>query len=238
MRSIIIAYEDAYCEALHGLIKRLRVDHGMPGLVLEPRTVRGTGGFVNEVPKLLRSPLKQTKRPPDLLVCLADADRPQNLVPNAPPAPTNDDKEALVKWALDLEKSWLDYLVQKSPIPADSAERLRVICLRWNKESLFLASPDALLDHALKYEHHAQVKSLLDSCSPCPTTLADEDFILRYRKPEGCMNAVFQAVKSRNYKKGLDDEDLLRDQISPNEVRRAQVLKRCPDLGRLLHELR
>jgi hypothetical protein len=52
------------------------------------------------------------------------------------------------------------------------------------------------------------------------------------------MNAVFQAVKSRNYKKGLDDEDLLRDQISPNEVRRAEVLKRCPDLGRLLRELR
>jgi hypothetical protein len=61
VRSIVIAYEDKYFEELHRLIKRLRVDHGLPGLCLEPRSVQGTGGFINEVPKLLRTPLKQTK---------------------------------------------------------------------------------------------------------------------------------------------------------------------------------
>ena len=237
MRSIVIAYENAYCEALHGLIKRLRMDQGLPGLILESRTVRGTGGFVNQVPKLLRTPLKQTKRPPDLLVCLADADAPQNLVPSASAAPAAADNSALELWALEFEKSWFDYLVQKSPVPADSTERLRVICLRWNKESLFLASPDALLDYAFKYEQHAGVKKLLEACVPCPTTLPDQDFILRYRTPAACMNAVFQGIHARTYKKGLHDEDLLRDHISPDEGRRAQVLTRCPDLGRLLREL-
>jgi len=49
---------------------------------------------------------------------------------------------------------------------------------------------------------------------------------------------MFQAIRSRGYKEGLDDEDLLREQIAPHGDRRAQLLRRCPDLGRLLAHLR
>ncbi|WP_437683394.1 hypothetical protein [Sorangium sp. So ce131] len=237
MRSIVIAYEDKYCEELHRFIKRLRNDNGLPGICLESRSVQGTGGFINDVAKLLRTPLKQTKLPPDRLVCLADADRPQNLAPDAPVAPSSDDNDALDRWVFELEKSWWDFLVREAHLHAESTARLRVICLRWNKESLLVASPDALVDYADKHKRRDQLQSLLDACNPRPTMLADADFILRYRKTDSCMDNVFQAIENRNYKKGRDDEDLLRDQISPNEARRAQVLKRCPDLERLLREL-
>lgn len=50
MSSIVIAYEDDYHEELHLLIKALRRDRGLPGLILEGRPVRGTGKFGHEVP--------------------------------------------------------------------------------------------------------------------------------------------------------------------------------------------
>lgn len=235
VRSIVIAYEDKYFGELHLLIKRLRADHSLPGVCLESSSVQGTGGFINEVPKLLRTKLKQTKSPPERLVCLADADRPRDLVPDAPPAP--DESGALEQWVLELEASWKDRLAREARLADEAVARLRVCCLRWSKESLLLASPDALLDYATKHESQGQVKSLLGACVPCPTTLADDEFALRYRKPGTCMDKVLHAVKGRNYKKGRDDEDILRDQISPHEGRRAELLKRCPDLGRLLREL-
>ncbi|MCC6553811.1 MAG: hypothetical protein IT372_12425 [Polyangiaceae bacterium] len=170
-------------------------------------------------------------------MCLADADRPQNLVPDAPKAPSSDDKDALEQWVIGLEKAWFDSLVREAHLAGDATARLRTLCLRWSKESLLIASPDALLDQALQRERRGEVESLLNACTPCPTTLASEDFILRYRRPDDCMDKVFQAIEGRRYKKGRDDEDLLRDRISPDEARRAQVLERCPDLGRLLREL-
>lgn len=236
VRSIVIAYEDDYCKELHLLIKRLRVDGGQPGLILESATVRGTGGFINEVPKLLRTPLKQTKQPPDRLVCLADADRPKNLSPEAPPAPDANDG-AVEQWVLELEKSWRALLVRGASLSDEAAARLRVCCLRWNKESLLVASPEALLDYATKHLRYEQVKALLEGCDPCPMTLADEDFVLRYRKPDGCMDRVLRVIEDRKYKKGRDDDDLLRDQIAPHPPRRAELLRRCPDLRRLLREL-
>jgi hypothetical protein len=235
VRSIVIAYEDKYCEGLHGLIKGLRRDHGLGGIILELQTVRGTGGFVNDVPLLLRRALKQTKRVPDRLVCLADADRPQNLVPNAQPAPVGDDAAALLQWVLELEMSWKDFLVREGRLPEESAARLRVICMRWSKESLLISSPDALREYA--GDRRPLVEQVLEACAPPPRTLADEEFIVRYRRPDQCMDRVIQPIHGHRYKKGLHDEDLLREQISPHAVRRAEVLRRCPDLGRLLSEL-
>lgn len=238
MRSIVIAYEDQYCEKLHLLVKALRKDRGLPkDVCLESRSVRGTGGFVNEVPKLLRMPLKQTKLPPDLVVCLGDADRPKNLAPDAPPAPGSADARALDGWVVGLENQWRDFLVHKANIDATSAARLRTVCLRWNKESLFLATPDALLDYAAQRDRRAQVESLLNACTPCPSSLADEAFTPSYRSTDRCLDLVFRKIEGRSYKKGRDDEDLLRLHITPHETRRTQALMRCPDLGRLLDRL-
>jgi hypothetical protein len=199
------------------------------------RSGQGTGGFINEVPKLLRTQLKHTKRPPERLVCLAEADRPRDLVPDAPLAP--DESGALDQWVLVLEASWATRLAREARLADEAVARLRVCCLRWSKESLLLASPDALLDYAENHKRQGQVKSLLAACVPCPTTLADEEFALHYRKPGTCIDRVLHVVESRNYKKGRDDEDILRDHISPHAGRRGELLRRCPDLGRLLREL-
>ena len=59
-----------------------------------------------------------------------------------------------------------------------------------------------------------------------------------FKKPDDCMDRVIRAVADRRYKKGRDDDDLLRTWITPNDARRAQLLSRCPDLARLLCELR
>lgn len=235
MRSIVIAYEDQYFEALHGLVKSLRRDAGLPGIILEPRPVRGTGNFVGEVPKLLREPLKQTKLPPDRVVCVADADRPQNLVPDALAAPMLADAGALERWVLDFERSWRDFLVRDAHLAEQAAARLCVVCIRWSKESLLVASPDALLDYGR--ERRDRVEAVLGHCRPCPVGLPDQDFAHHYRSPEDCMDSVLDAIAGRRYKKGRDDEDLLREHISPQQARRSQVLKRCPDLARLLENL-
>lgn len=234
MKSIVIAYEDRYCDQFHGLIKRLRRDRGQAGVILEAASVRGTGGFVNEVPKLLRLPLKQTKRPPDCVVCVADADRPTNLVPGANEAPIGRDKDALERWTLEFETAWLTHLVEKTNLPAEDATRLAAICIRWNKESLLIASPDALIDYASKRGQTLALAALLAKCAPSPIDLEDALFLVDYRRPDNCMDRVFQTIEGRNYKKGRDDEDLLRDQLGAHDERRAQVLRRCPDLNRLL----
>lgn len=238
MRSILIAYEDEYFEQFHLFIKALRRDHGLPGLCLEGRTMRGTGNFANELPRHLRMPLKQTKKPPDLVVCVGDADRPTNLTPDAPQTPAHDDPVALDRWVRELEQKWHAHLVRKGPLDEKTATRLKTVCIRWNKESLFLANPDALLEYAGQRERQPQVEALLDACKPCPSTLDDAKFLPSYRKPGHCMDLVFREIEVRNYKKGRDDEDLLRLHINPNEPRRAQTLRRCPDLTRLLDALR
>lgn len=235
MKSIVLAYEDQYCEELHRLVRALRRDAGQPGLVLESRAVRGTGNFAEEVPKLLRLPLKQTKRPPDRVVCVGDGDRPQNLVPKGAAAPPSGDVGALEEWVIDFERSWRDFLVERGRLGERDAARLFVVCLRWSKESLLVASPDALLDRA--GERRGELESFLKACDPCPDSLPDEDFIRHYRRPNDCLDRVFEQIAGRRYKKGRDDEDLLRDRISPDPARRARLLRRCPDLKRLLAHL-
>ncbi|WP_437300233.1 hypothetical protein [Sorangium sp. So ce426] len=235
MRSIVIAYEDDYHEELHLLVKAMRRDRGLPEMIVEGRPVRGTGNFVHEAPRLLRTPLKQTKLPPDRVVCLADADRPQNLVPGARPASAGGDGAALHQWVIAFEASWKDHLVRESALSEEKSSRLYVRCIRWNKESLLVACPDALLEHA--EGRREQVQALLDRCVPPPATLGAEEFAVQYRKPAECLDRVFQIISERRYKKGRDDEDLLRVRIRPGPARRAEVLSRCPDLGRLLDVL-
>ncbi len=236
-RAVVVAYEDQYCEELHRLVKRLRADQGLPGLILEARSVRGDGGFVKEVRQLLRLPLKQTKRRPELVVCVADADRPKSLAPAASGAPAGDDRAALDRWVHEIEVAWRLRLTSEALLADEGAERLRTVCLRWSKESLLLASPAALIDYAGRHQRGGEVRELLEACAPRPTSLPDEAFLPSYRRPNACMDKIFHAVEGRNYKKGRDDEDILRDQITPDELRRAEVLKRCPDLGRLLREI-
>lgn len=236
MTTIVIAYEDTNCEQLHILIKGLRKDLGLALHPLELRSVHGTGGYINEVPRLLRTPLKLSHAPPappDRVICLADADRPGNLVPSE----SRPDQGALDEWIVAFEQRWLEHLVRRCPVAAHDRDRLRTICIRWSQESLFVAVPDILLRHAHKRDRGDQVQTLLDECIPAPQSLPDEDFSTHYRAPQQCMDRYFQTIEGRKYKKGRDDEDLLRTYINPERANRSQVLKRCPDLARLLREL-
>jgi hypothetical protein len=236
-RSIVIAYEDQYCDKLHLLIKALRRDRGQPGLCLEARSVHGTGGFAKEVPRILRTLLKQTRRPPDRVVCLADADRPQNLTRDAPPIPGVGGRAALDAWVVALEAAWHKALLRDAPLQADAAAKLTVVCLRWSKESLLAASPEALLAYAEEQQRREQVTALLKRCEPCPTGVDDSDFVTTFRRPNECMDQVVREIAGRKYKKGRDDEDILARHIKPSDARRAEVLRRCPDLERLLAAL-
>lgn len=237
MRSIVVAYEDKYCEELHLLIKALRRDRQQPAVILESRTVKGTGGFANEVRRLLRDRLKQTKQPPDRVVCVGDADRPRDLVPHGLEAPKGDDRQAIHAWVLELERMWRQYLIENAHVGADDETRLRVACLRWSKESLLIASPDALRGYAARRRADSRLQALLEMCDPKPTELGDHAFMTSYRKPGKCLDDVFQTIENRGYKKGRDDEDLLREHITPNAQIRDQLLRRSPDLSRLLDEL-
>lgn len=234
MKTVVLAFEDQYYEELFTLIKRLRRDQGLAGMVLFGTSVRGTGGFINEVPKLLRIPPGQASVLPDLVVCLADADRPGNLLPGAADSPISDDGRALDEWVTQFEGAWREYLLTTARISPQDHVRVRTVCLRWSKESLLVASPDALLEHAAKRERRAEVQTILDQCRPSPIGLADQEYGLRYRSPEDCLNRIFAALEGRSYKKGRHDEDLLRDYISRDPGHRGRLLRRCPDLARLL----
>lgn len=108
-----------------------------------------------------------------------------------------------------------------------------MVCLRWNKESLLTAAPNAILDHALEHQRHEAVRAHLNACVPSPLTLEDGAFLLQYRSPQQCMDAILGLIADRSYKKGRDDEDLL-DRISQGDAHRQALLRRCPDLARLL----
>lgn len=234
MKTVVLAFEDQYYEELFTLIKRLRRDQGLAGMVLFGTSVRGTGGFINEVPKLLRIPPGQASVLPDLVVCLADADRPGNLLPGAADSPISDDGRALDEWVTQFEGAWREYLLTTARISPQDHVRVTTVCLRWSKESLLVASPDVLLEHAAKRERRAEVQTILDQCRPSPIGLADQEYSLRYRSPEDCLNQIFAAIEGRSYKKGRHDEDLLRDYISRDPGHRGRLLRRCPDLARLL----
>lgn len=238
LRSIVVAYEDQYCDALHLFLKNLRRDHGAAGIVLEARPVGGTGNFTREAPKHLRLPLAQTKTPPDRVVCLGDADKPTNLTADAPVRPVEASTAALDAWILDLERTWRTSLIRGAKLSDPDAARLSTVCLRWNKESLLIACPDALVSYAQKLGGDAAVRTWLTTrCDPDPHHVLDREYTSTYRRPDQCMGDVIRQFAGRSYKKGRDDEDILKQHVIPDPQRRAQVLARCPDLARLVAEL-
>jgi hypothetical protein len=235
--AMLILYEDHYCNELHPLIKALRRDAGLSG-ILESKAVDGTGNFGRGVPKWLRLPLAGTRRPPDRVICVGDADRPRSLYPNARSAPT--EAQGLDGWARELEDGWRGHLIERNAegvLTAEAASRLRTIVLRWNKESLLIACPDALRDYAHVFNRRAELEALLAGCEPSPLELGSDGFIHEFRRPDACMERVIRAIHGRAYKKGVDDDDILRRCIRVDPTWRQQVADRCPDLRRLVAAL-
>lgn len=238
MNATLIVYEDAYHEQLHLLVKALRKRLGRAGSILEGEPGRGTGQFENVLGPLLRRPLKQTRARPDRVICVADADRPRNLAGvAAPPRPTEMTLGALDPWVEDLERAWRTRLVAAARLNAEEQARVEVVCLRWAKESLLVACPDALLEYAAPREE--EVRAVMAGCHPDPTLAEDSSFVTQYQNPGACMDSVVRAISSgeRKYKKGRDDEDILRERILPKQDRLDQLLRRCPDLRRLIDRI-
>lgn len=236
LATLVVLYEDQYFEEFHKFWKRLRQHQKLPALVLEGRTAKGTGGFVNELGPLLRTPLRQTKRPPDKVVCLADADRPKNLFSSAPLAPiANAD---IARWIDTLEQDWKAHLVKECSLSPIDAARVETGCLCWSKESVLLTSEQQLL--AFAGDGAARVQQVVEACTPKPSTVLPAEYTYTYRAPQKCMDQVFQAATNglRKYKKGRDDEDLLREHFcSMNDAELQAVCERCPDLVRLVSKL-
>lgn len=234
-RSVVLFYEDEYYDELHKLVKRLRKASGRGGeLVLEPWSALGTGGFQRDLSRILRTPLKYPKAPPDLVICVGDADRPANLVKGALPSPDG----PTARWVESFEADWKEALVKSARLTPKDAERVRTVVLRWNQESVLLSSPAALLAYARKHDREIEVRAMLAACHPSPLTLKDADFVDTYRHPDRCMDEIVRAIfKVRRYKKGRDNEDILRDHVLQEPERIAEIRTRCPDLVRLLEAI-
>lgn len=226
--AIRIVYEDSYYESLDKLVRRVRRDStDAPDLLLECVSAQGAGGFLEEARKALRAPMQSTKQRPDAVVLIADGDQPKNLVPNAAKAPSNTSSEQLNSWATTLESQWKDSLVKNG-----LGGNLHTFVLCWSKESLLIAATNALLERAGTQAN--AVQEVFNACKPqSPLTVSDEMFTSTFTTPTDCLHSVFRALEQRNYKKGRDDEDLLRNHITPSAPHRSQVLQRCPDLLRL-----
>ena len=234
MKSVVMLYEDQYCSKLHLLIKRLRQAENQASSILEYQTSNGTGNFKRVVPGLLRTPLKQTRSAPDFVLCIADADRPENLVPKYQCQVQY--FPSTLDWVCAFEHEWRNYVIHQGRLSPDDANKVVTFCLRWSKESLLVSTPDALKRNADPTRISA-LNDLFNNCNPSPLELNDDLFVDSYQKPQRCMDSVFQAGAGRKYKKGRDDDNIM-DNILKNQSFLSQTFARNPDLTRVLRYLR
>lgn len=225
-----LMFEDEYCKTLQWLVVELCSDQltasgGDANVELpEAMTARGDRGFCNHLGFALGHPLAQTKAPPSRVIAIADADRPQNLVPGFRSAPGGSADDA---WVTDLESQWRARLVSDSRV-AEHEARLRVCVLRWNKESILIAARSVLLRRK-----RGRVQTVLDACSPTYDDATAAGFTQTFRDPAACMNRVSQCLERRSYNKGTLGNDLTRE-IALDPVARREVSERCPDLRRMV----
>lgn len=230
---IQLVFEDEYCKTLQELVVALcndRIslrasDEGVDSIELPTAmTAGGDRNFANVLGPALGRPLAETRERPELVVAIADADRPDNLVSGFRAAPGGSADDA---WLVDLEARWFDALCTDPRVSPHQA-RLRTCVLRWNKESVLIAARPILLNRK-----RGAAQSVLDGCVPAYESVADDNFTATYRDPAGCMDRVAQALFGRGYRKGREGNDLTREIAWSSEARN-DVWRRCPDLRRLV----
>ena len=82
-------------------------------------------------------------------------------------------------------------------------EKIHGLFLRWNQESLLIASHDA--EAAMKrlgVRELSPLRAYLRGCSPSPAQLPDEQFTDTYRKSGKCLEDMLKAAGARTTKKG------------------------------------
>jgi hypothetical protein len=227
--SLQLVFEDRYCETFQQLVVALVNDQpefaDAPVELPPPFTAGGTGGFARELPKVLGQKLQRTRSQPTMVIAVADADRPQNLLTKPRPAPIG--ASELTTWIAEFERDWLAHL-RTDPQIAPHSDRLAVCIIRWSKESVISAATSALLQR-----RKGAAQSVLDACTPRLDAIANDEFVSVYRRPDQCMDAVVQRWLGRPYKKGREGSDLL-GEIARMPEARDEVRRRSPDVVRLV----
>jgi hypothetical protein len=229
--SLQLVFEDRYCVTLQELVLALVNDQpefaDAPVALPPPFTALGTGGFAKELPKVLGQKLQHTMSPPTLVIAVADADRPTNLLATqrAAPGGTTAADDA---WIDAFERDWLAHLCERTDI-APHRDRLAVCIIRWSKESILSAATAALLRRK-----KGAARSVIDRCEPPLDPKRDKDFVTTYRRPDQCMDAVVQSWSQRPYQKSREGDDLAREIANMPEAL-DEVRRRSPDVVRLVN---
>lgn len=225
---VALLYEDEKYKQFDLLIRRLRrASGGPPNLAIEPIPAFGYGGFRKEIRRLISYPLPRRPRvKPAHIVALADGDCPAQLVPGAPaPPPSASDQDA---WCRALETAWHQRLT--NDLPTEDRARVHTVVLRWSRESVLIACPEALSSSGA--DRAALDQFLANQCKPDPRTVADADYVSTFTRPQDCLERAFTAF-GRHFKKNREGEDIFR-RIADDHSLHARVLARVPDLRHLV----
>lgn len=233
--SLLIAYEDHYCQALDRTLRRV-VKRG--GALSVPRDFHPVNGVTNFPPFVRREwqtfrdhgfPIKG-KPKPTVVLCIADADKVTNQLGLMPRTrPYND-------WVVKAEQEFTQLLRNQT----DQPEQVHGALLRWNLESTLLAAYDereALQQLAgvvdLDAMHH---EAFLTRCKPDPRAVEDDAFIDTFDDSQRCLAQLVESMRWRKLKKGDVRKDDALGWIS--EHRLDKLVRRVPDLDRIAQLVR
>jgi len=233
-------WEDAYCESLGVLLKRV-VRSQAPTLDAEvPRVLRHTSRSNSAFdryahttwPAIRARGLPTDSGPIDHLVCVVDADRLHELLPARVPHPPAE-ALAIPAWHAAAERGWTEHLRSQCDPHGPPLATVHGVVLRWAKESLLLAGYDeaAMEAHLDVAVGHPDVNVALTRCTPRPSAVDDAHFTDTYHRPSKCLKLLREARGLGPLHKSAPEIDdalltLARDSL-------AKVCARVPDITRL-----
>lgn len=229
MIRVVVCWEDRFHDSLDRCLRRMmqhaRGGGSDPERLLFFDDARGNGGFVKYVreswPILATKGLPKSGGAIDHLVCIADADRAEQCC-GADPAPVT----PTFDWLHGCDEAWTERLRRDAPI---APERVHGRFLRWSKESLVLTGHD--LPTSLKKLGCRDLEAArrhLDGCAPSPSSVPDDGFADRFRRPERCIQDVVTASGGIAPRKGQPPIDDAIDEISRHHL--ARLATRAPEL--------
>ncbi len=231
--TLLVVWEDRYCDELHRLLKRSVRYIRSVNLPMNKESVEGNGKFKNYLKTtwpIVRKTGFLRSSPIDYLICVADADRASKCCTSIrEPTPSAD----LTEWIKASNEKWTEELRDFTSLDPD---RIHGRFFRWNKESVPAACYDSNEVLAkLGIPNPRILDNFLDKCKPVnPRTAEDADFTHQFRKPGNCLKEGFENV---GIKWPGKNAQIIDDAIGKaSEVHLEKLLKRLPDL-RMLAEL-
>jgi hypothetical protein len=233
--SLLIAYEDHYCQELDRTLRRVVKRDGDLSVPREFHPVDGVTNF----PPFVRGdwrrfrdrgfPVKGKPRPTALL-CIADADKVVNqLGLAARTRPYHD-------WIVRAEGEFTNLLRKET----DRPEQVHGALLRWNLESTLLAAydePEAMQRLAGAAPLDAKgLEAFLTRCTPDPRTVSDDAFTDVFETSQKCLAELGHSMGWRILRKGDVRKDDALSWISDQQL--DKLVRRVPDLRRIAQHVR